>query len=339
MISQATRKAPPDFFDHPLKVHARSLGARCDLCPCARTSVPVGPAGTIKPKLVVVGEGPGQVEERVGAPFIGRSGKFLDDLLASQARVPRSETFVTNAAYCRHDTDDGNDEAGSCCAPRLLRELTALPAQAPIVTLGRGATRSVLGVDAIKITRGFVFQAAAVEEKTLRAVEKKATKVTGVRGDQLALAAATLVARAALVGRTVLPAFHPAFVLRSELEKPTIEIDFRRIGRVVRGEWKDAATNGTSEVVYPIPARVKRALRGFAPTVSLDVETTETGSALTAKLICVGIGDLSGRVVVIWPWHERVAPVLAEYLRSRKEIVGHNLFQFDRVVLERHGIS
>jgi uracil-DNA glycosylase len=329
------------LFNHPLKLQAREAGARCDLCPCASASIPVTGIARPNPKIVIVGEGPGQVEERMGQPFVGKSGKFLDDLLQDQAKIPRAHVTILNAALCRHDTDEGNQRAGECCAPRLHHELAHVPARVPIVTLGSGSTSSVLGLDGIKSWRGFVFRAAVVTDKEVKAAERKAAKAAvGLRED-LELKAATLRGRAALAGRIVLPTLHPAYVLRSELEKPTIEIDFRRVARIVssNGNFQDAASRGTSEVVPPIPTRVKKALRGLSSAVSLDVETTETASALTAKLICVGIGDASGRVVVIWPWHERVAGTLAEFLRSRKAVVGHNMFQFDRVVLERHGVS
>lgn len=322
-----------DLINHPLKVAARAAGARCDLCPCAATSIPVAPAPVPSPKLVIVGEGPGGTEERTGIPFTGRSGALLNDLLASHARVSRASAHITNAALCRADTDEGNAQAGSACAPRLLSELGRVPREVPIVTLGSGATSAVLGIVGIKMWRGFVFRTSPTPEKDIRAAEKKV-----VKDPSRALEATTLHGRARLAGRIVLPTLHPAYVLRSELEKPIIEIDFKRIGRVVRGQWTDAATAGTSEVVGPIPGRVRRALRRLPATVALDVETTETSSPLTARLICVGVGDRS-RVVVIWPWHERVAGTLSEFLRSRAAVVGHNLFQFDRVVLERHGVK
>jgi hypothetical protein len=72
--------------------------------------------------------------------------------------------------------------------------------------------------------------------------------------------------------------------------------------------------------------------------VALDVETTHTGSPLTAELLCVGVGDTKN-VVVLWPWRRKLAKPLAKFLRTRAAVVGHNLMGFDAIVLERHGVK
>ena len=332
---------------HPLKRAARAAGAACDLCPCRDASIPVGPqtpAGALK--LIVVGESPGVVEEKTGLPFQGRSGKYLDELLSGKAKIPRKDCYVSNAALCQGETDDEKSKAVECCAPRLLKEIT--PLGAPIVLLGAGAVLSVLDFQGIKISRGFVWRVPEIPLKKLEQSRKKVFKhAEGSRSRKIAeLQHRSFDGRSKLAGRIALPALHPAHVLRNQTEAPLIKIDFSRIGKVARGEIEIDRLDdvGLHQVVSPIPRAMARAFRGLPKVVSLDVETTETGSPLTAKLLCVGLGPASpGSTdrpsVVIWPWHERAAKPLRDFLRTREAVVGHNLMQFDRVVLERHSVK
>lgn len=334
----------PGIFHHPLKRAARALGARCDICPVRDTGIPVGSVGPspAKAKLVIVGEGPGGHEERTGVPFIGRSGKLLDQLLKNEARISRSDCHINNAALCRsHDRDEDNDTAGECCAPRLHAELARTPKSTPIAALGGGAAASILGTEGIKLIRGFVWRASEVAEKEIKALERKVLKQEpGTPTRALAeLRASTLHGRLALSGCLVLPTLHPVYVLKNEMGHPIIRLDFRRIGRAARRELGPDDAAGKFEVFPPIPnGRLQKALWALPSVVSLDVETTDSGSALTARLICVGVG-WRGNVVIVWPWHSRVAGMLQRFLRSRREVVGHNMIAFDRVVLERHGIT
>ena len=66
---------------------------RCDLWRCGNGVPGEGPAHAA---LMLVGEQPGDQEERAVRPFVGPSGQMLDKALAA-AGVPRAESFVTNA--------------------------------------------------------------------------------------------------------------------------------------------------------------------------------------------------------------------------------------------------
>lgn len=346
------------------------MGARCDLCPLGKTAIPVAPqparkgprlpiatpvaaprAGWLgevarRPQLVLVGEGPGATEEKVGAPFVGASGKLLDQLLQREARVSRETCHVTNAALCRGETDEQNERAAVCCAPRLLTEISGLPKEVPIAVMGASAVLSILGLKGIRIVRGFVWRGPNIPSKDLEGARKKVLKLETANKARpnAELKVATLEGRAKLENRVILPTLHPAYVLRSETEHPIIRLDFRRIGRATREELPPLdklADAGKFKILEPRPSQLKKLWR-LGSVVSLDVETTETGHPLTAALLCVGVGDESKSakpVYVIWPWHPRAAPILQKFLRSRREVVGHNMISFDRVVLERHGVT
>ena len=50
--------------------------------------------------VMFVGEGPGQDEDRQGRPFVGRSGKFLTEML-TQVGIDRKDVYITNVVKCR----------------------------------------------------------------------------------------------------------------------------------------------------------------------------------------------------------------------------------------------
>jgi uracil-DNA glycosylase len=282
------------------------------------------------------------VEEKLGVPFVGASGKLLDLLLRTNG-LRRDKAHITNAALCRGESDRDNDKAAECCAPRLLRELAELrgttdksdrpqggvaivsgaPAAAPpTILLGKTAARSVLGVTSILAARGFIFTAKVIEEQTIKA----AGKAKSLRAP---LRAATLAGRAALSGGTYLPTLHPAFVLRADTWKPLIEIDFNRFARLVRGEIRELA----DEAPYSLDFRD---LKTLGPIVSLDIETDGV-KVLETKMLSVQISDGS-RTVVLHPWLKKYARPLSKWLRTRKTVVTHNGYGFDIIVLRQHGV-
>lgn len=325
----------------PIKRRLVLQGARCEICPL-RDKVAVLPEPARSAfgmfRYAIVGEGPGRTEEKLGRPFVGMSGKFLDRLIMVQAKLFRGRAHVTNAMLCRGESDKENETARKCCAPRLLTELAALPREAPIVLLGSSALQTVLATKSIILSRGFIWTAPEIDPKVLETERRKVAKhVPGSDSrKQAELAAETFEARAKLAGRTILPTLHPAFVLRSETWHAIIKLDFARIGRVVRGEVdvKKLADVGSHVVTQSVTK-----LRKLGPSVSLDVETTVAASPLLAKLLCVGLSD-GLNTIVLWPWSRaKMASKLLRWLRTRREVVGHNLFGFDRIVLERNGIK
>ena len=90
----------------------------CTLCPLSDTAAPVPWAGQ-RSSIMLVGEAPGAEEDRIGVPFVGRSGEFLSQQLAI-AGVDRSTIAVTNTIACRPPRND-YEFAESVHAPILCR--------------------------------------------------------------------------------------------------------------------------------------------------------------------------------------------------------------------------
>ncbi len=100
---------PPgsDLFSNDPVPQAISLDAiaqlvagctKCRLCEGRRHTVPG--EGAADARLVVVGEGPGRVEDETGRPFVGPAGELLTKILGA-IELPRERVFICNVVKCR----------------------------------------------------------------------------------------------------------------------------------------------------------------------------------------------------------------------------------------------
>ena len=125
--------------------------------------------------LMFIGEGPGYHEDQKGVPFVGAAGQLLNTLLG-EIGLQREEVRITNTVLCRPpgNRDPLPDELESC-RPYLTQQVELVDPMV-IVTLGNFATRVILDTK---------------------------MGITRIRGQ-----------RFPWNGRTVIPTFHPAAVLR-----------------------------------------------------------------------------------------------------------------------------
>lgn len=104
--------------------------------------------GDVEAELVLVGEAPSATEHRTGQPFVGASGRVLDDLLASVG-LPRARVYITNAVHYRPLDEEGRNrtpDPAEIAASReyLMQELEVLR---PLVvaTLGKAPLSALMG--------------------------------------------------------------------------------------------------------------------------------------------------------------------------------------------------
>ena len=126
---------------------------RCDLA-STRTQVVFGD-GDPRADLLLVGEGPGADEDRLGVPFVGRSGQLLTRLVEEEVGLGRDRCYTTNIVKCR---PPGNrypkPHEAAACAPWLEGQLELI-APKVVVTFGNVATRRLLGTrEGITALRG-----------------------------------------------------------------------------------------------------------------------------------------------------------------------------------------
>lgn len=99
---------------------------------------PVFGNGNANVDIVYIGEAPGKNEDETGIPFVGRAGKFLEEMLASIG-IKRDDIYITNVVKYRppHNRDPLPEEKEACRA-WLLEELRLIDPKL-IVFLGRHA--------------------------------------------------------------------------------------------------------------------------------------------------------------------------------------------------------
>jgi uracil-DNA glycosylase family 4 len=104
-------------------------------------------------RLMVVGEGPGETEDELGRPFVGRAGQLLDRMLAA-IDLPREAVYICNTVKCRptlpgprgprNRAPDPEEMAN--CRPFLDRQIEIVGPDV-ILALGSPAAKSFLGRD------------------------------------------------------------------------------------------------------------------------------------------------------------------------------------------------
>lgn len=129
---------------------------KCAECPCSKGGLPERPirgAGKLK-SLAIVGEGPSTEEKHQGWPFVGPSGKLLQQAFSAHG-IDRNGVWITNAILCQRPWDDEKLAiAVACCRPRLEHELS-LVAPTALLALGGTAIESLgLPVSAVSDARG-----------------------------------------------------------------------------------------------------------------------------------------------------------------------------------------
>ncbi|MDB5408605.1 MAG: uracil-DNA glycosylase [Rhodospirillales bacterium] len=135
--------------------------AAFDGCALRRTATTtVFADGNPGARLMLIGEAPGAEEDRLGKPFVGRSGQLLDRMLATIG-IDRSSAYITNVLFWR---PPGNRKPTpgeiAACLPFVLRHI-ALVRPAIVMLCGGTATSALLGVsEGITRLRGRWFDLA-----------------------------------------------------------------------------------------------------------------------------------------------------------------------------------
>jgi DNA polymerase len=154
--------------------------------------------GTPQAKLMLVGEAPGRDEDIEGLPFVGRSGKLLDRMLAAIG-CDRTSVYIANIVPWR---PPGNrtptPQESAICLPFIRRQIELADPDI-LVCLGGPSAQTLLGIkDGITKIRGRWFN-FDTGKREIRAM----------------------------------PTFHPAFLLRSPLQKRFAWRDFLAIKKAL----------------------------------------------------------------------------------------------------------
>jgi DNA polymerase len=202
----------------------------CTRCPLAAGRTLAVPGfGNYQSVILFVGEGPGFEEDRQGKPFVGRSGQYLNEVLAGVG-IRREQVFVTNVVKCRppNNRDPLPDELAAC-SDYLTRQVELINPRI-IVTLGR-----------FSMARWF-----------------PGASITRVHGQVRNIGR----------GRVALAMYHPAAALRNPQWKVEFEQDVRVLPRLIERAMRanEAALRGEAlPAGVPHPGDPDYAPPGGAP--------------------------------------------------------------------------
>ena len=130
----------------------------CRACPLSsdRTNVVPG-TGPVDAEIMFIGEAPGANEDIKGEPFVGQSGKLLDNLLSS-IELDRDSVYITNTVKCRppNNRDPLPSELDTCQDHWLDAQIAIIQPKI-IIPLGRHALNRILPGTTIGKSHGKTF--------------------------------------------------------------------------------------------------------------------------------------------------------------------------------------
>lgn len=161
---------------------------KCKLC-TGRQNIVFG-TGNKNADIMLIGEGPGADEDRLGEPFVGRAGKLMN-MAFDMLEIKREELYIANVVKCRPPGNRNPEEDEAMACLDYLRNQVILVKPKIIVLLGSIALKNILGKEyGITASRG-------------KWLEKK--------------------------GIWYMPTWHPAALLRDDTKKIDFVRDFQRV--------------------------------------------------------------------------------------------------------------
>jgi uracil-DNA glycosylase len=173
-------------------IEVRQVIGDCTRCKLSagRNTIVFG-EGASTARLMFIGEGPGQEEDRTGRPFVGRAGQLLDRIIEAMG-LQRKEVYIGNVVKCRppNNRTPESDEMRTC--GQFLAKQIAIICPRHIVCLGAVAAAYLLNTTAAM------------------------SKIRGRFFDDPS-------------GARILPTFHPAYLLRNPAAKKSVWEDMQKV--------------------------------------------------------------------------------------------------------------
>ena len=161
----------------------------CTLCDLSKTRINVVfGEGNPNARLMFIGEGPGEMEDKTGRPFVGRAGELLTKIIKNVLNLKREDVYIANIVKCRPPNNRvPTIEEANTCKPYLLKQIEIINPEI-LVCLGKTAFMYLMNSDMpISKVRGQIFE---------------------------------------YKGKKVIPTFHPSYLLRNPSAKKDSFKDF-----------------------------------------------------------------------------------------------------------------
>lgn len=258
-------------------------GPLCHLCPLKDARGPVWGVGSPSARLVRIGMCPGPDEVISNEPFSGKSGHLLESV-SRKVGISRERSYTTNVVKCL--VPPGYplpQKAVDCCAPLIQKELEMLQLHDTILTLGAEAFHA------------FTHKKLLTQSPMRKGHKKPPDPQVWLRGCVYPIGRR----------RVLIPAVHPAFLLRQGLKDILFfERDLDRARRFAEGLGRryDVHYNHTP-TDHEVSAYVEECIH--ADRFGVDIETTyvttdeeesvaEDTHQITVVGLSAGLGDCVG---------------------------------------------
>lgn len=234
---------------------------RCKLCH-TRFQV-VKPIIVPNCKITIVGIAPGAEEDRWGQPFIGASGRILDDCL-NQVGINRSQVSIINCVLCRppKNRDPESDELEAC--NEILKHYIELANPSVIVPMGNIPLKVVMKSSGITKKNGLI-----LEHKNFP-------------------------------GKKIVPSVHPAFVVRDPGNRELMVKALANAKKVADGNLVYTKTKVEYVNTYEKFDMMLKDL-GSTDRYALDIENSSLLNWKESFIICIAFSNREGHAYVL-PW-------------------------------------
>ncbi len=285
------------FSSTPTLRQTLPLVAQCHLCKLDKEclSPKMGVNGKGERKILIVGEAPGENEDKRNLPFIGKTGKLLSETLAKFDVKMRRDCWIINSARCRPPKNALPEKSIDFCRPNVINDIKELNPEV-IILLGGAAVKSVLGW-LFKPEPGGI------------------TKWAGWR------------IPCQKINTWICPAWHPSYVSRGEKNEQVIKLLWEKhLEEAVNlsgRPWKkvpDWESQARIEMdVRKVPGWIDRLMESGKP-LAWDIETDRLNpDHPDARIVCCSVSD--GNVSVSYPWH-------GEAIEATKRFIVSNVPKF-----------
>lgn len=197
---------------------------KCELCKGRKN--PVIGMGSHEPRVVLVGEAPGEMEDLTAKPFVGPAGAVLDERL-NAIGMKREEVYICNTLKCRPPGNAKPTVAQKeACESFLTRQIEALQPEI-IVCLGNHAASSILNLFGRGDVKGSI---GSIHGQVFEP-------------DDLFKQHSMSVGEVSMAAVKILPMYHPAAVLHNPPLARMLQEDFNKLKELTAQEPKQTPTS------------------------------------------------------------------------------------------------
>lgn len=308
------------FTSTPTSKKTYSGIPKCGLCGLNKTcrTPKMKTYGKGRKKILTVAEAPGEKEDQIGRPLVGKTGMRYESDLDELGINLTKDCWRTNACICRPvENKTPDDEKIEACLPNLIKTIEKLE-PVVIITLGAVATRAVVGWswDNRNIKIGSISRWVG---HVIPCQKPNAW---------------------------IIPTYHPSYLMRMHNE--TLDLIFQNhlaaaIKKIGARPWPRGIPDYENEIeIFTNPAKAARVIRHRmrrAKTISFDLE----GNCLkpeyaNSKIVSCSI-CFNGGHTIAYPWFAESVDATAAILKSPCRKIAANIKFEDRWIRNKLGFN